>query len=207
MASIQEAQELIRANTSLETLKDALYWRRQADAMATTLIHQASAIEEEAKILLEEAVTLRKEARAKSILGWIWKSPIERSKRLVASQKIGESQRLREMVRVVFRLIEDTPSTKEEKSEMLQSLKLQKKEMQLEKRQEASAIRAVRTDARHRSASAGVSIFGSKYTANSRKLIRFEKERAIKGMENKQVSIDEVIMSIDREILRIEKFR
>lgn len=106
--------------------------------------------------------------------------------------------------------IDFTPNTPEEKRTMLQVLREQKKDLQLKHRELAAGVKAIRTQARQKSAevpyTAGGAFFGNKYTAAQRRNIRFEKENALSPYEDSLADVDLRIRVIDKMILYLERF-
>jgi hypothetical protein len=102
-----------------------------------------------------------------------------------------------------------TPNSLQEQKALLKELRERKKELQFEKREVATAMKAIRTEARQQSAQAG-RVFGifydSKVAASQRRRIRYAKESALRPQEDTKSAIERQIAQVDREILWAERF-
>lgn len=107
-------------------------------------------------------------------------------------------------------LVDFTPNSPEEQKTLLAELRLQKKELQLKKRELAAAMKAIRVDARQKSSEAGV-VFGVFYdrstAAHQRRHIRYRKEAALKPHEGEKEAVERQLLQIDRDIMWVERFR
>jgi hypothetical protein len=106
--------------------------------------------------------------------------------------------------------IDFTPNSPEEQKVLLKELRQRKKELQVQKREIAAAMKAVRTDARQQSAEAG-RVFGvfydSKVAASQRRSIRYAKEATLGPHEDAKAAVERQLVQIDRDILWVEKFK
>jgi hypothetical protein len=105
--------------------------------------------------------------------------------------------------------IDFTPNSVEEQKALLRELRQRKKELQLEKRQVAASMKAIREGARQRSAQAGRGFFGMynpKQAASERRSIRYRKEAALRPHEDAKAAIERQIIQIDRDILWVGRY-
>jgi len=110
--------------------------------------------------------------------------------------------------------IDFTPNTLEDQKALLKELRQRKKELQVEKRAAAAAMKAIRADARQEGVHAGIvdGFFGGRYYdsktgAAERRQIRFAKEAKLGPHESIKASIDRQLIQIDRDIIWAEKFK
>lgn len=107
--------------------------------------------------------------------------------------------------------IDFTPNSPEEQTSLIKELRQRKKELQIEKREVAATMKAVRDSARQRSAQAGQALGGLLYSSKSaaieRRGIRYDKERILRPHEDAKAAIERQIVQVDRDILWAEKFR
>lgn len=102
-----------------------------------------------------------------------------------------------------------TPNTPEEKQELVKELKLRKKQLQAQKREEAATLADIRKEARVRSAEAGknwIGLYDSGLAADQRRGIRYAKEAALRPHEDAKSAIERQLIQIDRDLLWVEKF-
>jgi len=212
MASeIQLAQELLSSYPSVTSITGAGDWCFKADKCIQELGALVAKANDETTKLSQVASAQRLVSKEKSFLGKIFKSTDEKKTKseldaiadlITSSHKYAE--RLQELVDV-------TPKTKEEQSSLVKELKLEKKELQLRKKQIAAEIKGIKTVARQKSASAGspltTLLAGTKYTASQRRSIRYSKERALAPHEDASSALDRQILSLDKELIRLEAFR
>lgn len=105
--------------------------------------------------------------------------------------------------------IDFTPNSSKEQKVLLKELRQKKKELQLEKREVATNMRAIQASARSRSAYAGrgfLGIYNSKLATHERRIIRYQKEAALRPSEDSKAAIERQILQIDRDILWVERF-
>ena len=103
--------------------------------------------------------------------------------------------------------IDTTPNSKNEQKSLLKELKHEKKELQAQKREISSNMRAVREHARTKSANANMSVLGLMgKTAAQRRIIRLNKEAALKPHENERDAIERQIALLDKQIRWAERF-
>ncbi|MDO8972164.1 MAG: hypothetical protein Q7U74_15830 [Saprospiraceae bacterium] len=106
--------------------------------------------------------------------------------------------------------IDFTPNTPEEQKILLKELRQRKKELQVEKREIAATMKAVRTDARQQSAQAGRVLgvfYDSKIATYERRSVRYSKESTLRPHEDAKAAIDRQLVQSDRDILWAEKFK
>lgn len=107
--------------------------------------------------------------------------------------------------------IDFTPNSPGEQAALLKELKARKKELQIEKREVAAEMKAIRTGATKQSAEAGMLfggvIYDRKIAANQRRGIRYEKEATLRPHENAKTAIERQMLQVDRDILWVEKFK
>jgi len=110
--------------------------------------------------------------------------------------------------------IDYTPNSLTEQKSLVKELKLQRKEIQVKKREIAATLKAIRTGARTKSANAGISksifsvyTYDPKLAAAQRRGIRFQREAALHPHEDEKAAIERQLMQIDRDIYWAEKFK
>ena len=105
--------------------------------------------------------------------------------------------------------IDFTPNTTKEKEELVRELKLRKKELQAQKREEAVTMAEIRKEARVRSVDAGknwIGLYDSSVAADERRGIRYAKEAALRPHEDAKAAIERQLIQIERDLLWVEKF-
>lgn len=209
-SSLQAAEGLLKKHRSLSTLDDVARWK----SVAEECIAKLSAEAEQRKLSTDElrgkAEQLRTETRERSFLGHFFKSTEEKQIASSITAQTKTAQSCWATAEELQEKIDNTPSSKEEKLKMLNQLKAEKKELQLEKRELNAQMKGIRTEARQRSVDVETSftalIAGSKYTAAQRKSIRASKERALAPGEDAKAALERKLLALDREITRIEDF-
>lgn len=101
--------------------------------------------------------------------------------------------------------LDRSPNNKDEQQRLLNELKLQRKELQLEKREANAEMRGVREHAGTKSAMAGGGIsYLMGLTAAQRRIIRLNKEAALHPYRSRRDLLENQILILDREILWVE---
>ena len=153
----------------------------------------------------------RQSKSEKSFMGRLFTSDKEEKESLQLVEKYNQYKAtLGKMASQLQESIDFTPNTPEEQKTLLKELRQRKKELQVEKREVAAAMKAVRTGARQQSAQAG-RVFGvfydSKLAASERRSIRYSKESTLRPHEDAKTAIERQLVQIDRDILWAEKFK
>lgn len=98
-----------------------------------------------------------------------------------------------------------TPNDKPQRDALVAELKQRRKELQLNKREAAANLRAVRVEAHHQSTVAGKDLLGSTYNAKSasheRRQIRYARMEVVRPHEDAKAAIERQIIEIDRDTL------
>ena len=105
--------------------------------------------------------------------------------------------------------IDFSPNSIEEQKTLLKELRQRKKELQIQKREVAANMKAIRDDAHQQSVHAGQGILGynSKTAAYQRRQIRYSKQAALGPQENAKAAIERQLLQTDRDILWAERFK
>lgn len=113
---------------------------------------------------------------------------------------------LENMANELQKAIDFTPNSLDEKKELLKELKTRKKELQLQKREVAANMKAIRREARTKSANAGRRLYGynSKIAARERRGIRYRKEAQLRPHEDLVTAIERQLLQIDKDIFWAE---
>ena len=154
---------------------------------------------------------IRQSKSEKSFVGRLFSSDKEEKELMQLIEKYNQYKAtLGKMTSQLQESIDFTPNSLEEQKILLKELRQRKKELQVEKREIAAAMKALRTDARQQSAQAG-RVFGvfydSKVAASERRSIRYAKEATLRPHEDAKAAIERQLVQIDRDILWAEKFR
>ena len=210
ITSLQTAERILREHASLSTLEGVARWKGAAENCIVQLIAEAERCNSSIADSRTKAAQLRSETRQRSFWGRFFKSAEEKQVASSIAAQTKSVQSLRAIVDELQEQIDGTPGSKDEKVQMLNELKAQKKELQLEKRELSAQMKNIRTEARQRSADAATSftalVAGSKYTAAERRSIRASKERALAPREDAKAALERRLLALDREILRVESF-
>ena len=113
---------------------------------------------------------------------------------------------LENMANELQEAIDFTPNSFNEKKELLSELKNRKKELQLQKREITANMKAIRRQARMKSANAGRRIYGynSKMAARQRRGIKYSKEAQLKPHEDLLTAIERQLLQTDKDIFWAE---
>ncbi len=90
-----------------------------------------------------------------------------------------------------------SPTSSEEQKVLLKELRQPKKELQVEKREVAARMKAIRTEARQQSVHAGKVFLGSydsKLGENQRRQIRYSKESALRPQEDAKAAFERQLL-------------
>lgn len=105
--------------------------------------------------------------------------------------------------------IDISPNSAEEQKELVKELRLRKKELQLERREVAANMKAVREEARQKSAVAGkfLGSYDAKSAAYQRRQIRYKREGALRPQEDARAAVERQLIEVERDILWAERFK
>ena len=210
-SEIQTAKQLAARHGALSTISGAAEWCTSAEKAIAALETTASEANVQSASLTTQAENQRQAAKAKSFLGRFFKSPDEKSTQNGISEHKATAKSCFSLAEHLQELIDSTPATNEQQVALLKELKLSKKELQLKKKEIAAEMKGIRTDARQKSTNAASSfttlLVGQKYTAAERRNIRQSKENALAPYEDAKSAIERRILSVEKEILRIDGFR
>ena len=102
------------------------------------------------------------------------------------------------------------PQSPEHKAQILKALKLEKKELQMEKKEATTTMTAIRHEARVAGSEAGktwLGFYDSELAAAQRRGIRHAKEESLAPYESTKEELASKIIGIERRILFVEKFQ
>ena len=202
---------LMNEYKGLLTFEQVASWDQRASAEVEQIanaIREADAKRADASRRLEQ--TKQERAEQNFIARLFSSQKIEKSLDRLIQQFIEYKTSLEGLAAQLQESIDFTPNSPEEQASLIKELRQRKKELQLEKREVAAAMKAVRDDARQRSARAGQAlgglIYSSKVAASERRGIRYAKEAAVRPHEDAKAAIERQLVQVDRDILWAEKF-
>lgn len=202
---------LLSRFASLSSFAEIARW----DAEATTAIQKLSSnievTNQQISDLEHQTAAAYKTRKQRSFFLRLFRSSEEKTLARNIAEKRKAKINYGKLTEELQERINATPKNREEQAAAIKDLKLKKKELQLEKKEVSVAMQSIRTDARKKSSDAATSfgalVGGKKYTAAERKNIRQEKEAALTPQENTKSAIERQLLSIDKEILRLEAFQ
>jgi vacuolar-type H+-ATPase subunit I/STV1 len=195
----------------LSTFAAVESWDRQAQTEVERILGVIRGLDMEMAQQAQTVEQLRQSKSEKSLMGRLLSSGKEEKELTQRIEKYREYKTtLGKMASQLQESIDFTPNSPEEQKVLLKELRQRKKELQVEKREIAATMKAVRTDARQQSAQAG-RVFGvfhdSKLAAIERRSIRYSKESALRPHEDAKATIERQLVQVDRDILWAEKFQ
>lgn len=164
--------------------------------------------------ITQSTQTVKREQDAHAALPF-WRRWFHNQKELLdAQQHVNKCQSLRKQLDELAAKLQDTidftPNSADDKKQLLVELRQRKKALQLEKREVASEMKAIRVEARQKSANIGPS-YGSRWVgaanASSRREIRLEKENALRPNETRKAAIERQLLAIDRRLAWLENIK
>lgn len=196
---------------TLATFSAIASWDRQAQMEIERITGVIRELDIEVSRQTQILEGVRKSKSEKSLIGRLFSSGKEEKELLQLVEKYNQYKAtLGKMASQLQESIDFTPNSPEEQKTLLKELRQRKKELQVEKREIAAAMKAVRTDARQQSAQAG-RVFGvfydSKVAASERRSIRYAKETTLRPHEDAKAAIERQLVQIDCDILWAEKFK
>jgi chromosome segregation ATPase len=205
-------QRLLEELNRVTTFEEVNAWDRQAEDEIRRLkayLDRLLAFERQIGVLEERA----KQAHAqKTMVTRLWRSHDYRAEISTAREQISLQRSMLEKFEDALQAaVDKTPNSREERREMLQQLRLLKKELTQQRREINEAMRQIRTGARQRTAKVGSGLGLFLSTPASRRLsrmsIRLEKEAALAPNEDARAAIERQILIVDQAILWVERFR
>jgi hypothetical protein len=193
----------------LSTFGEVESWDRRASAETDRIVSAIRKVDEDNAELSEKLKQAEKERSEKPFFNRLFGS---RKVEKYLAQQIENCRNhkaiLEALAAQMQEAIDFTPNSPEEQKSLLKELKQRKKELQVEKREIAAAMKAIRTDARQKSSNAGrvFGLYDSKVAASDRRHIRYAKEAALGPHEDSKAALDRQITQVDRDILWAERF-
>jgi DNA repair ATPase RecN len=203
-------QGLVDAHVGIGSLTAAAGWATAAEAYLERL-----------KIALqghEQAVADRRDAlsraNAEANNRPAWKRLLKTSDQKDSAKLLREAEAaLRHAIEAndtLQDLIDNTPTNAIQARALVNELKAAKKELQIDKRQVTAQLRDIRADARRKSTDAATGLLatatGRKFTAAERRYIHSAKELALAKPEEMKAAIERRLISLDRQIAKLESF-
>ena len=141
-------------------------------------------------------------------MGRLFDGRAERKDALAGLEAIRrETESLTELADRLDAAIAATPNDKDDQKAMLKELRQRKKELGVEKKEAAAAMREIRTSARQTSSKIGTGLFTMPSTNRYARIsVRLKKEAALKPHEDQKTAIERQILSVERMINWIDKF-
>lgn len=207
---IDRFKELVELYENLRTFSDAQSWISGVSALITLFrnsIDDVIELKNNEILLLENAIGARKEKSFfKKVVAS--KSDEKKHKEIISEMEIIETN----IKLIIDRLnsdIDKTPISKEQQKEMLDNLKILKKELSLEKKTVNESIRLINAKARRDiSSSTGIRRGTAGEIARmQRRHTRLQKEIQLAPEENRKQIINEKILEIEKEIIWVSHFK
>lgn len=207
-------QTLMTEYKGLLTFADVTAWDQRASAEVEKIDGAIrEAVESIADVSRKLELAKKEHAEKNFIARWFSSRSVEKSLYASIQNYTVYKAGLEGFALQLQEAIDFTPNSAEDKTSLLKELKARKKELQLEKREAAAAMKAIRTDARKQSSTAGnieSRIFGTVYNSQSaayeRRSIRYQKESALRPHEDAKTSIERQLIQVDRDIFWAERF-
>jgi hypothetical protein len=206
-----EYRALVEAFEKLPTFSEVNSWIGRSQEEVKRIETIANDLEEAIRVDLAELEKVNREFQQQSFLKRTFGN--HDSERTIAEKTATHRQLKGQLLQMMARLqggIESLPGTPEEKKQRIKDLRHQKKELQSRKREETAAMTAIRSQARISSAEAGktwLGLYDSEQAADERRQIRSSKESALIPHENAKAHVEQQLIAIDRELLRLDNIQ
>lgn len=207
---IDRYKELVKSYDNLHTFSDSQNWISDVSALIRLFrnsIDDITKFKNNEIQLLENAIKARKE---KSFFSKIIasKSDEKKHEEIILEMETIESG-TESVIDLLNTLVEKTPISKEQQKEMLDSLKILKKELSLEKKTVNESIRLINAKARKNIASLTGLRRGTvgEIARIQRRQARLQKEIQLVPEEEKKRIINEKTLEIEKEILWVAHFK
>lgn len=204
-------RKLISDFDALNTFSAVSSWDSEAQMEIDRIIAVVRDLDTEITRQTQTLEILKQSKSEKSFMGRLFSSDKEEKELLLLIDEYNQYKvTLGNMASQLQESIDFTPNSPEEQKILIKELRQRKRELQIQKREVAAAMKAVRADARQQSAEAG-RVFGlfydSKMAAFQRRNIRYSKEASLRPHEDAKSAIERQVVQIDRDILWAEKFK
>lgn len=206
---IKDFKALMVEYKGLRTFTDVASWDERARVELDEVAKGIRAFEEVSARASRQLAQLVKEREEKDFFSRMFASQKPEKSLAQLIQGYNDYKALLEgMASQLQEAIDFTPNSPEEQASLLKELKLRKKELQVEKRETAAAMKAIRTGARQQSAQAGRAgiYYNSRAAAYDRRSIRYQKEAALQPHEDAKAAVERQLLQVDKDILWAEKF-
>src|SRR3972149_8029517 len=211
---LKDQEEIDRCLSSMDRLqifRDIQEWDREAANLLNNLIKEIDELEVQIRSSQSTLEDLEREHQSKSAFQRVFGKGNDYK---IASEKFRQQQiakqKLEELAEKLQEMIDFTPNNPDDHKSLLKELRLQKKELQVEKRELASNVTAIRVKARQQTADKAY-IYGfrewNRMTSLERRKIRTQKEMELAPYENKKAIIEKQIIRIDSMIAWLEKIK
>jgi hypothetical protein len=203
-------QSLMAEYKTLATFEDATAWDQRAQTEVETIVGAIRIVEAEIVNQSTALEQLKQEHSQKSFLKRSFGTRKDEDEIVQLIEKYRTFQTtLETLASRLQEAIDFTPNSPEEQQAWLKELRLHKKELQVEKRETANAMKVIRDEARIQSVHAGKSFLGlydSKLASRQRRNIRYYREAALGPQENAKQAIERQILQTEKDILWAERF-
>lgn len=208
---LQAIQQHLTKFDALATYEDVSSWDNIAKVYLRELDNELRRCEDQNRLLLRQRADADAAHRGKSLIARAFgTSPVAKIQ-VTIDDLARHIDKLSQLLELIQANIDFSPNDPQSKKEVIQELRLRKKALQLEKREIAHGMQALRVEARQMSATANTSLAGllggRKGTALQRQAIRRSKESAIAPHEQEKARIEWELMTIDKMILWVERIR
>ena len=202
---------LIGEYKTLSTFAEVALWDQRAQDEINKIAIVFRAVDDEIAKQNTEIELINKAILEKPFFARIFSNRRAEDKITQQIQKYCELKALlEELATRLQENIDFTPNSPEEQKNLLKELRQRKKELLIEKREVAAAMKDIRVNARQQSVQAGKAfgiIYNSTLAASERRGIRYDRENALRPKENYKASIERKINQVERDILWVERFR
>ena len=194
----------------LSTFSEVESWDRRASAEVDRIVAAIRKVDEDITRLSEQLHQVEKDHSEKSFINRLFSSrKLEKDLNQQLENWSKQKAVLDALASQLQEAIDFTPNSRDEQKSLLKELKQRKKELQVEKREVAATMKAIRTEARQQSSEAGRVLgimYDSKVAAAQRRGIRYSKEAALSPHEDAKAALERQLTQVDRDILWAERF-
>lgn len=206
IAGLESGVALAKRFDALRTFGDVADWDRQATELLGSLEAAAEQLDAGIATAREE---LNGYVESTTDAPHIKTARVGKSERAlsVAEKLLRGAAELHELL---LERIDMTPDNPKEQRSLLKSLKAERKELQIRKKETRAAMTAVRREARIAHVDAAPSAWAGRYSrklaAQERRSIRREKESALAPHEDEMAALDRQLVTLERRIAWVERF-
>jgi chromosome segregation ATPase len=200
----ENAKQLVITINSLRSIKEITEWNKKASAEVEELHSIINGIEGKQQHSTQLISKEQQEYKSKTFINKLFDRRKEQKRLLVEQSRLDrEKSQIENIINQFESAIDIMPKSLDEVKKLLQECKQQKKELLTEKKTVNDQMSSIRVDAKQQTANTNY----GKYGKGDRRLIRLNKDAALRPQESQKMAIKGQITKLDQMIIWLERVK